>query len=131
MQAPAVNASLACQPISFRGAPPLQKTRKLSPTLRYDSLVRFIHKHATHSIIQCHPTSCHMTPSHHAQPPHHKPWRSVDTPQRRSNLCIPRNEDARLLSQFPHSCICERIIYIPMVGPLIFCRKIGGPVVGI
>ncbi len=27
---------------------------------------------------------------------------------RQSDLCIPRNENARPGSQFPHSCICER-----------------------
>ncbi len=31
--------------------------------------------------------------------------------QRRSDLCIPRNETARPRSQFPDSCICEWYIY--------------------
>ncbi len=31
--------------------------------------------------------------------------------QRRSDLCMPRNETARPFSQFPHSCICEYFIY--------------------
>jgi hypothetical protein len=31
--------------------------------------------------------------------------------QRRSDLCIPRNETARPRSQFLHSCICERLTY--------------------
>jgi hypothetical protein len=31
--------------------------------------------------------------------------------QTRSDLCIPRNETVRPRSQFPHSCIRERIIY--------------------
>ncbi len=33
------------------------------------------------------------------------------TLQRRSDLCIPRNETALPRSQFPHSWICERFIY--------------------
>ncbi len=27
------------------------------------------------------------------------------------HLCVPRNETARLRSQFPHSCVCEQFIY--------------------
>ncbi len=34
------------------------------------------------------------------------------TLQTRSNLCIPRNETARSRSQCPHSCICERFVYV-------------------
>jgi hypothetical protein len=33
------------------------------------------------------------------------------TLQRRSHLCIPRNETTRSRSQFPHSWFCERFIY--------------------
>jgi hypothetical protein len=31
--------------------------------------------------------------------------------QRKSDLCTPRKETARSLSQFPHSCICEGFTY--------------------
>jgi hypothetical protein len=37
--------------------------------------------------------------------------KTVDTLQRRSDLCIPRNETAQLRSYFPYSCIFERFIY--------------------
>jgi hypothetical protein len=32
--------------------------------------------------------------------------------QRRSDYCIPRNETVLPRSQFPHSCICGRLIYL-------------------
>ncbi len=32
-------------------------------------------------------------------------------PQRRPDLCIPRNKTARPRCQFPHSCLCEWFIY--------------------
>ncbi len=47
------------------------------------------------------------------------------TLQTRSDLWIPRNETARPSSQFLHSCICERSVH------LLFCSKVGGPIVGI
>ncbi len=53
------------------------------------------------------------------------------TLQRRSDLCIPRNETSQPCSQFPHSCICERFFYIPKIGPPIFCGIIGGQIVEI
>ncbi len=37
--------------------------------------------------------------------------------QRRSDLCIPRNEPSQPCSQFPHSCICERFIYSQYRSP--------------
>ncbi len=39
------------------------------------------------------------------------------TLQRKSDLCTTRKETARHQYQFPHSCMCERFIYIPTTGP--------------
>jgi hypothetical protein len=35
---------------------------------------------------------------------------------RKSNLCVPGKVIAWLQSQFLHSCVCERFIYIPRIG---------------
>jgi hypothetical protein len=55
---------------------------------------------------------------------HNRKWeKGVNELQRRSDLCIPRNETARPRSQFPHSCICERFIYSQDVGKSHECRN--------
>ncbi len=47
--------------------------------------------------------------------------------QRRSNLCIPKNETARPHFQFPHSCTYMWVIYIFSRSVYLFCcSKIGG-----
>jgi hypothetical protein len=47
------------------------------------------------------------------------------TLQRKSHLCIPFLGIARPQSQFPHSCVCERFIYIyPGLVQLCGCSKI-------
>jgi hypothetical protein len=55
-------------------------------------------------------------------------WRHLGTLHRKSHLCIPRKEIARLQSQFLHSCVCEQFI-IPRIDPHIFLlqkRQIDG-----
>jgi hypothetical protein len=44
------------------------------------------------------------------------------TLQRESHLCIPRKGIALPQSQFPHSCVSERL-YIPGIGPHIFLHQ--------
>jgi len=39
------------------------------------------------------------------------------TLQGKSHLCIPFLGIAQHQSQFPHSCVCERFTYIPLIGP--------------
>ncbi len=57
---------------------------------------------------------------------------SKDTIQKiRNKYRIPRKGTARLQSQFLHSCFCERFLYILWSVSLFFCRKRGGPNVGI
>jgi hypothetical protein len=47
---------------------------------------------------------------------------TMTTLQRKSHLCIPFLGIARLQSQFPHSCVCERF-YVPRIGPHIFLQQ--------
>ncbi len=42
------------------------------------------------------------------------------TLQRKSHLCIPGKGTARPPTQFPRSCVSERFMYIPRIGPHIF-----------
>jgi hypothetical protein len=42
---------------------------------------------------------------------------------------IPRNETARPRSQFPHSCLCERLNIFPQPVHPLRCSKIDGPTV--
>jgi hypothetical protein len=54
------------------------------------------------------------------------------TLQRRSDLCIPRNQTARPKSQFLHSyTVYVSDLYIPPISPHIFSSQIGRPIVGI
>ncbi len=53
------------------------------------------------------------------------------TLQRKSHLCIPFVGIVRPQPQFQHSCVCERFIYSPRIGPHISSRRIGRPIVGI
>ncbi len=54
------------------------------------------------------------------------------TLQWKCNLCIPFLGIARPQSQFPHSCVCERFIYIiHSIGPHTSCSRIGRSIVGI
>jgi hypothetical protein len=48
---------------------------------------------------------------------------STNTLQRNSHACIPFLGIARPQSQFPHSCVWERFIYIPRIGPHIFLQQ--------
>jgi hypothetical protein len=53
-------------------------------------------------------------------------WREKDGAlQRKSQLCIPFLRIARPQSQFPHSCVCERItvFYILRIGSHIFQQQ--------
>ncbi len=46
------------------------------------------------------------------------------TLQRRSDLCIPRNQTARPQSQFPHSCtVSVSNLYTPTIFPTIFLQQ--------
>jgi hypothetical protein len=45
------------------------------------------------------------------------PNHGVNAVKRKSHLCIPFLGIERLQSQFPHSCVGERYIYIPRIGP--------------
>jgi hypothetical protein len=47
----------------------------------------------------------------------------LSTLQRKSHLCTPRKWIARPQSRFPHSCVCERLIFIPRIGPHIFLQQ--------
>ncbi len=48
------------------------------------------------------------------------------TLQRKSHFCIFFLGIAQPQSQFPHSCVCERIIYcIPRIGPHTSCSRMG------
>ncbi len=51
--------------------------------------------------------------------------------QRKSHLCIPFLGIAWPQSQFPHSRVCERFIYIPRIGPHNSCSRISRSIVGI
>jgi hypothetical protein len=44
---------------------------------------------------------------------------------------IPRKGISGPESQFPHSCVCERIIYISTIGPPFLLEEICGPILGI
>ncbi len=50
--------------------------------------------------------------------------------QGKSYLWIPFLGIARRHSQFPHSCVCERFLFIPRIGPHISCRGIGRSIMG-
>jgi hypothetical protein len=45
------------------------------------------------------------------------------TLQRKSNLCISSTGIAWPQSQFPHSCVCERFIYITRISLHIFLHQ--------
>ncbi len=57
-------------------------------------------------------------------------WKKDYTLQRKSHLCTSRKGIARPQTQFPHSCVCERYIYIfPGLVRMFSCSKIGRPIV--
>ena len=60
-----------------------------------------------------------------------KSLRGTTTFYRKSELCNPRNEAVRPCSQVLHSCFWERFIYIPRIGLLFRCSKIGRLILGI
>ncbi len=52
-----------------------------------------------------------------------KIYESHHTLQRKSHLCIPRKGIARPQFQFPHSCVRERDLYFPRIGPHIYLQQ--------
>jgi hypothetical protein len=53
------------------------------------------------------------------------------TRQGESHLCITFLGIALPQSQFPNSCVCELFIFVPRIGPLISCSRIGRSIVEI
>jgi hypothetical protein len=57
---------------------------------------------------------------------------TAKTKYRNFETNIPRKGISRSPSQFPHSCVCERIIYsIPTIGLPILLEEICGPILGL
>ncbi len=56
---------------------------------------------------------------------------TAKTKCRKFETDIPRNGISGSQSQFPHSCVCERIMYIPTMGLPFLLEEICRPILGI